>query len=354
MLDDVNKIKSLDKSNMAGSIELLGSQVEQTWNEIQTMDFPQDYKKVDKIVFSGMGGSSLGAYVGKYLYGNEIAQSLEIVNDYHLPSYVDENTLVIAGSYSGTTEETISCLKEGLAKGAKAIAIATGGTLEEMAKENNIPFYQVNPKFNPCNQPRMGIGYSVFAFLTILSKLNIVKIQDSAIQNIKKALSQNNEKYGVSVASAQNPAKQLAQMLFDRIPVFIAGEFLIGAVHTIRNQLNENAKALAVYFPLPELDHHLLEALRFPNKITENDVYVFFHSKLYSEKITKRSIITKEVVEEKGHKTFVFEPSSSDKLSQIMELINFGSYAGYYLSLLYGIDPSPITAVQNFKKKLAS
>lgn len=354
ILDDLNAIKKLDASNMVGSIEQLGEQVEQTWNEVNAISFPETYRTANKIVFSGMGGSALGAYVAKYAYTNSLKVPYEVINDYHLPGYVDDKTLVVVGSYSGTTEETLSCFQEALSKGAMIACIAAGGQLEVLSREHNLPFYKIDPKFNPCNQPRMGIGYSIFGFLTMLKKLGFIVIGDSDIAAIKSLLNQNNQKFGVAIAVINNPAKQLAQKLFNRLPVLIAGEFLVGATHAIRNQAHENAKSLTFDFPLPELNHHLLEAFPFPEVSHQADHYLFFESDLYSPKIAKRLQITRELTEKTGHQTSSFKATAKDPLAQILETINFGSYVGYYLALLNGIDPSPIVLVEEFKKKLAS
>lgn len=353
-LDDLSFIKSLDKSNMLGSIELLGEQIKQTWEEVNTLSIASEYANVNRIVFSGMGGSSLGAYVAKHLYTNDLRQSFEIVNDYTLPGYVDENTLVVVGSYSGTTEETISGLHEAHKREAKIITIATGGVLEEFSTTNNVPFYKLMPKYNPSSQPRMGIGYSVFALLTILSKLKFIQITDRDIDELITSLKQNNELYGPSIPAANNQAKELASKLFNKLPIFIAGEFLVGAIHAMRNQLNENAKSLAIYFPVPEMNHHLLEALRFPEDLKQRDFYILFQSSLYSPKIKKRIDISHQVIEQNGHQAILIDRNQENKLIQVMTTINFGSYVGFYLAILYGIDPSPIFWVEEFKKKLSA
>lgn len=353
-LDDFKIIKNLDQSNMISSIELLGDQINQTWEEVNKIPIPQSYQRIDKIIFSGMGGSALGAYVAKYLYGNNLGKPFEIINDYHLPSYVNENTLVVVGSYSGNTEETISCFNEALKKKAKTVAISAGGKLEVLAKKHKIPFYKINPKFNPCNQPRMGIGYSIFALLTIFNRLKLVSITKNDIDSLKKIIKENDNHYGIKVFTKKNLAKQLALKIYNRIPIFIAGEFLIGAIHAIRNQINENAKSLAVYFPLPELNHHLLEGLRFPNLISKNDFYLLCQSPLYSDKIKKRLTITNEILLKYKHQSFIFQPKAKEKLYQVIETISFGAYLGYYLAILYQIDPSPIPNVDFFKKRLES
>lgn len=353
-LDDIDEIKKIDSLNMVGSIELVGKQIEQTWNEIEKITVPSIYKSVKNIVFSGMGGSSLGAYVFKYLYASSISVPFEVINDYNLPLYVDSNSLVIVGSYSGTTEETLSCYKQAKEKGARIIAIAAGGKLEEWAIEDKNPFYKIEPQFNPCNQPRMGIGYSIFGILTFLTKLEIINISSDDLSELYSALEENNKLYGINIPESDNLAKKIARSLFEKLPIFIAGEFLIGSIHAVRNQLNENAKSIAVYFPLPELDHHLLEALSFPLSIKKDDRYILFNSSCYSEKISKRLQITANVLSESGHNVQIVDFKSGSKLTQTIQAINFGSYVGYYLSLCYETDPSPIPNVESFKKKLAS
>src|SRR5690349_13251814 len=117
-LDDRNEIKKLDTVNVLGSIEQLGDQSKQAWEEVHALQFPEQYKKATSIVFSGMGGSALGAYVTKAMYMDTLMVPFEIVNDYHLPPYVNKDTLVILSSYSGTTEETLFSAQEALDKGA--------------------------------------------------------------------------------------------------------------------------------------------------------------------------------------------------------------------------------------------
>lgn len=349
-LDDLTYIKQLDSANMVGSIELLDKQIQQTWQEISGIDVPSSYKDVNKIVFAGMGGSALGAHVFKHLYAPTLSIPFEIVSDYNLPAYVDENTLVFTGSYSGTTEEVLSCFDQAINKTKNVIAIAAGGMLEERAHINKVPFFKIDPKFNPCNQPRMGIGYSVFAILAFMNKLGFITISDSELSGVYDILKENNEKYGLSVNAEQNKAKHLAYLFHENVPILVAGEFLVGAIHAARNQINENAKSLAMYFPIPELNHHLMEALTFPT--TNNDYYVLFNSSLYSPKITTRLELTKGILEKSGHGILEVEASGASKLAQVLQTINFGSYVGFYLSMLYGIDPSPIPNVEGFKEKL--
>ncbi len=351
-LDDKAYIQKIDSANMIGSIEMLGKQIQQTWEEVSAIQIPDSYKDIQNIVFAGMGGSALGAHVFKNLYASQISVPFEIISDYNLPSYVSQNTLVVAGSYSGTTEEVLSCFDQALSKTKKLIAISAGGSLEERAHANNIPFYKIDPKFNPCNQPRMGIGYSIFALLTFLHKLGIITISENERAEINSCIENTNKEFGLAAHSEKNVAKQIAFMTHEQVPILIAGEHLVGAIHASRNQINENAKSLACYFPIPELNHHLLEGLKFPT--SNNDHYVLIHSNEYSPKIIKRMEITKDVLQKNGHEITEVIAQGTSKLAQVIQTVHFGSYVGFYLSMLYGIDPSPIPNVEGFKKELVN
>ena len=353
ILDDHIKIQELDSKKMHASIEQLDKQIQQTWEEVSMMTLPESYKSIKNIVFAGMGGSSLGGYVIEHMYALQIRIPYRVVNDYHLPAYVDQDTLVIVESYSGTTEETVSALHDALAKKAKIIVITAGGELEKIALSHSLPLYKIEPRFNPSNQPRMAIGYHLFALIVILSRLDVIKFEESELTPIIKELHQTNENNGITIPTTSNRAKQFANKLYNRIPIFIAGEFLMGAAHTTRNQINENTKSLAVYFPLPESNHHLLESLDFPERAKDISFFTLLNSNLYSPKIRKRLIATEQIISENHHKTEIIEAQGTSKLAQVLSSIHFGSYVGYYLSLLYGIDPSPIVRVEEFKKILS-
>jgi len=135
-LDDKEYILSHDPSNVLGSIGMFADQCDVAWKEATLVSIPDEYKTVENIVVCGMGGSRFTPRTIKELFQSEITRPYEIVDGYTLPGYVNEKSLVILSSYSGTTEETISCGKEAIAKHAKIIAIAHSGDIIKMAKEN--------------------------------------------------------------------------------------------------------------------------------------------------------------------------------------------------------------------------
>lgn len=351
LLDSREKMAKIDKSNALGSVEALADQIRQSWQETQKLEI-KGIGNFTNIVVAGMGGSALGPDVIKHLFKNKLTVPFEVVNAYTLPAYVNKQTLVVLSSYSGTTEEVLAMTKEAQNKNAQIIVITAGGKLAELAEKNNWPSYIINPIHNPSNQPRMAIGNSIIGIIGLLNKLKILKIDNNEIDDAIHAVIAVGEHCTVKINAAQNPAKTLAFKLFDKKPILTAGEFLTGAVHVATNQFNENSKAYADYKIIPEINHHLMEGLKYPQSNSYTTIFVFFQSNLYCKRNQKRMILTAQVVEQNDIETITIDLKSETKLAQVFELISLMAYTNFYLSMLYQIDPSPIPFVNWLKKQL--
>lgn len=352
ILDSREEIQKIDKKNVLGSVEQLPKQCEHAWEQANAIHVPNSYRDIDNIVLCGMGGSGLGARVIESVYTKELKVPLVRVNGYDLPGFVNERTLVSCSSYSGSTEETIENAKQAIAKKAKWMAIGTGGKLLELAKECSVPFYRINPTYNPSNQPRMAIGYSVVGQLVLAAHTGIISITKSDIDEIIEVMKKTIDNNKVEVSQRDNSAKMLAEKMKGKIVVYVAAERLIGAIHTVNNQLNENAKSLSMDVTIPELNHHLMEGLKHPPTNSKNILFVFAFSDLYRPRIQKRFKLTEQVVEKNGIETFSIQLTAKNVLSQVFELIQFGAYANLYTSLLYGQNPAPIPWVDWFKSEM--
>lgn len=352
-LDSQKEIKKIDTGNVLGSIMELPDQCGDAWEKTRKIKVPENFKDITNIIMCGMGGSGLGARIIESVYYPELNYPLIRVNDFDLPKYADHHSLVICSSYSGTTEEIISCARQAIEKNCKWMAIGTGETLIDLAKEHNAPFYKIYPKYNPSNQPRMAIGYSVVGQLALASKSGLYELKHKNIDKIVVTMKQvirNNE---VSVAESKNAAKSLARKLIGRNIFYVSSEHLVGAMHTVNNQLNENTKAFSADFQIPELNHHLMEGLKHPMENQSRLFFIFANSGLYSKNITKRYRVTKVVVKKNKIDYFEFRAKSNEKLSQAFELIQFGAFVNFYLAMLYDQNPAPIPWVDYFKEKLS-
>src|SRR5258706_1686671 len=352
MLDDLKKITELDKGNILSSIERLPEQIEDAWKAISNLEIPLEYKYTKNIVVAGMGGSALGGRIVHFLEFKNLRAPIEVVTNYHLPNYVNSDTLVILSSYFGTTEETISSAHEAIKKNAKIIGITTGGKLFEILSRENYPIYKINAHNNPSGQPRMGLGYSVSGILGILSKLDFINTNHEDIRKSVISTEKFVKEFGIRTHSNENMAKKIAQKLSSKIPVIITSEHLVGSSHAFKNQLNENSKTFSMHFEISELNHHLMEGLKYPAKSKELIHFLFIESKNYYERILKRYPITQDVIKQNKFDYEVYKTVSSERIEEVFEILVMGSYISFYIAMLHGINPSPIPWVDYFKEKM--
>lgn len=247
-------------------------------------------------------------------------------------------------------QRKFSAAQEVIDRKCPTIVIAAGGDLLELAQRQDWPYYQIKPTHNPSNQPRMAIGYAITGTIAILNKLNLIQINhEDFIQDID-LLNQNSSLYQPD--NHNNFAVDTAQSLLDKTLNLISSDHLTGAVHVTNNQLNENSKHLSAEYLIPELNHHYLEALSYPESAKDHQAYLFFDSKLYLPQNQTRLHITKKLVEEKGYQAHTFTAQSPTQLTQVFEVIQFGAFLNFYISMLHHIDPAPIPSVDFFKSEL--
>lgn len=353
-LDDVRQMKQLDENSCYDSIVSLSKQCESAWNDIRQMTFPKDYEKASSILFCGMGGSAYGARIIKSLFRDYLSVAVDIDSDYHLPKYVNEKTLIIAASYSGNTQETLSCVSEAFHRDheVNVIGVTSGGRLAEIIRNHYKIVYVFNPSFNPSNQPRLGQGYMQMGQIAILTRLNYLAVSEQEVKDVVGILENQLFKLAIDVLSKENNAKTLAYACEDKIVNLIGGEFLEGALHSIRNPFHETGKHFANYFMLPEANHHLMEGLSYPQVNKKNMLFLLIDSDLYSDAIKKRLYLTSEVIEKQGISVKKIKLSSPTRIGQVFELIQLGSFITFYLAMLHDVNPARIPWVDYFKNKL--
>ncbi|MEX1052250.1 MAG: SIS domain-containing protein [Patescibacteria group bacterium] len=345
-------INSQGGPNVIKSVDSLQDQLSQSFNEALNIKFQPSYKKAKNAVICGMGGSRFPSLIISKLFKEKFTIPYEIVDDYVLPGYVNNETLVIASSYSGTTEEVVMGAKDAVKKGAMLTGITTGGELIDIFEKNSSPYYLFVPKFNPSNQPRIGFGYMVGGHLGLLINLGYIKADENTVNSSINNLKLLTKNLMIDNPTEHNPAKKMASDILEKYPYFIVSEFLTGVGNAVANQTNETAKTISSFRIIPELNHHLMEGLKHPDMLKRLGVFIFFFSDLYSERIIKRFKITKEVVEKNSIQTLWHELQGQNKIEQVFELMAFGSYLSMYLAALRKEDPTVIPFVDYFKEQL--
>lgn len=352
LLNSREQLAEIDKSNVLGSIEQMNSQVQQVWEVAKALQFDPSYKEVTNVVVAGMGGSVLGTHVIQTVFKDELKVPVTIVPDYTLPEFVNEKTLVIASSYSGSTEETLAATQDAINKGAKVTGITSGGKLAELLQSHNLPVLIFEPTYNPSNQPRMGLGYSIFGQIALFAQAGLLKVSDAEVAAVLEAIAQAHLLSGVDIEDDTNPAKILAFEFSTHIPVITAAGHLEGVAHVLANQLNENAKTYSEYRVIPELNHHLMEGLKFPHNLDGSIIFFIIESELYLQSNRLRATLTADVLEQNKIEHRSLTLKTKTKLEQAFELLVFGAYTSYYLAMLHGLDPAPIPWVDWFKEQL--
>ena len=342
-----------DFSKAVESLNALPDQIAEILALGQNLNLPADYRQINKVVVSGMGGSNLGARLIASIFNQELKVPIIISADYDIPGFVDEQTLFILSSYSGSTEETLASYAPAKARGAKCLVITAHGLhnpLLTLAESEALPILAFTPNFNPSNQPRLAVGYSCFALSAVLDKLGIISLDSSALELALKKMRVWGEM--LLPDKIDNDAARIAGGIKERQIVLVAGDFLTGNLHTLRNQINENAKNFASYLVLPDLNHHAMEGLDKPDSNHEDIIFIFFDSQLYSDKVQLRSKLTKQVVAKNNIAFADIQLLGATKLEQALEVLQLGAWVTLYLALENEVNPLAIPWVDWFKGEL--
>lgn len=350
---DNASLLTVDKSNMLGSVASLGDQISDAWAATQKLARPVIQGKIDSVVVFGMGGSALPTHVIHAAFRHLLKVPIEVVSDYAMPASVNDRTLVIFSSYSGDTEETLNVTRLAMQKTKHIAVITAGGVLADMITKQGLLGYVIDPKFNPCKQPRMAVGYTVFGLLGLLERYGLVDISQTQIDAVKARIEMVIAECNPAIPALKNPAKQMVEKLTGKFIWVFASEHLLGTAHVLANQLNENGKCLATFFAIPEANHHLMEGLVFPSALVKQVVGLSFVSKSYHPRNQVRYPVTGEVMRHSGVDWQEVEVPAASLLEECGWMMAFGEFLSVYSALLYGIDPSPIPKVDYFKEQLA-
>lgn len=352
-LDNIKTFRSYDKSGMLGLIESLPEQCEKAKAIGASFEIQDKLKRQYRnVVITGLGGSAIGADIARSYTASEVKIPITVNRNYSLPAYVDKDSLVIACSYSGNTEETLSAYNEAVRKSAAVAAITSGGRLAALAAESGAPLVKL-PEGIP---PRASLGYSFFTLLALLSKFNIIgdksKEIDSAIEMLKNTRA---SKIGIAVAKVNNIAKQIAAKIYLKYVVIYSGQDHMDAVTARwRGQIAENAKTLSSSHVFPEMNHNEIVGWEHPESVLKNFVVIMLRDPLDHPRVARRMDITRDILA-KEEKVNVIEVRSEPGglLSRMFDLIYIGDYVSYYLAMLNKVDPTPVDRVTYLKDQLA-
>lgn len=343
MLDDLKYIHEKDAQDALGVVE-------KQWQQLQhAFEIPDLSKDIKNVVVAGMGGSALAAQLTDSWPDYQVP--FEICRTYDIPSYVDGQTLFIASSYSGNTEETVEAVEAAVKKQAIIAVIASGGKLEELAGQNNWPLAQLPGDL----QPRHAVLYSLKALVTILEHAGLVATESAEAELHKAAefLQAATAGWRADVPTKDNQAKQLALEIAGSSPVIYAGPKLFPAAYKWKISFNENAKNVAWCNQLPEFNHNEFlgwtsHPINKPYKIIE------LKSSLEHERVQKRFEVTNRLLSGRWPQPHAIEVQGETMLEQLLWASALGDFVSIYVALLNGLNPSPVDLIEKFKTELSS
>ncbi len=346
LLDDLDHLNRLDTTGM---FELLFNLPDRCGEAmLHRVDLSHQYTQVQSVVITGMGASGIGGDMLQTLLGPRIEVPIVVNKGYEMPGFVDNRTLVIAISYSGTTEETLSAASAALAHGAKVIVVTSGGRLEEMARDGGLPLIKVPPGM----LARSALAYMFFPLIAILKAAGITQGIDGEGELVS-LLADKRHSYKPESEQSFNLAKQLASRIHGSLPVIYGGEELSGAAAMRwKGQFNENGKMLAFANVFPEINHNETVGFSNPRDILSRVHLIFLRDKQDHPGILARMEETRsQLGSELGGITEVWAEGHSEA-ARLFSLIYLGDYVSLYLALANEVDPAEVERSDFMKARM--
>lgn len=307
-------------------------------NKLRGITFP-NLSDFDNVLITGLGGSGIGGSMVAETLASQSDKPIVVNKNYTVPAWVSEKTLVVACSYSGNTEETLSAVASAREYGAQVAAITSGGTLLQMARDNHWPHIEL-PDGYP---PRAAFGHSSVALFALMAVSGLAPYSADDFVAVADHLDTTSEE-------VRSLSKDLAELLTDRIPVIYAGEGLAGVAVRWRQQINENAKMLCWHHILPEMNHN--ELVGWAGGDTRMGV-VFLRTASDHARTAMRMDLTRDLVAKQTDVVETVTARGENLLNRMYYLIAVGDWLSLYLAKKRGVDPVEVDVITFLKSELA-
>jgi len=306
----------------------------------QTTLLSEPHADIHNVLICGLGGSGIGGTIVNDLVSENISVPISATKDYSIPNFVDENTLVIASSYSGNTEETLYALEACQKRRAQIASVTSGGALEKFAKEKGFNCITI-----PGNQPpRAMFGYSFTQLFFLLNHYGL--IDNSFISEFEKAIALLDSQE----EAIKSEAKALATKLYGTTPVIYTAAGFEGVGVRFRQQINENSKMLCWHHVIPEMNHNELLGWRIN---TNNLGVVYFRNKCDFDRNQVRIDINKEVISKFTDNISEVWSKGDSRIENSLYHIHLGDWVSWYLSEMNEVDAVEIDVINFLKRSLA-
>jgi len=350
-LDNAKLRAQIDPNAMWSLITDFPDQIETAARNVEHLFLPPaiGMPTPASLVITGLGGSAISGDLVRAAAGNSIKLPLIVNRDYDLPPFVNPSTLVVACSYSGNTEETLSVYAQAKAAGADVVCVTSGGLLAELARGDCRPVVSL-PGGLP---PRAALGYALTTLLGVLRAKGIISDMSDDIKESVALLRALRKKYRPETTIIDNPAKMLAVDLMDKIVVIYGSSAIMeAAAYRWRSQITENAKNLSFHHALPEMNHNELVGWLRPESGLNKISVVFLRDPEDHPQVRKRFDLTRKVIEGKARVVRVIQSEGKSRLARILSIVYLGDFTSLYIAYLNQVDPTPVKVIDAFKEEL--
>jgi glucose/mannose-6-phosphate isomerase len=349
VLDDAARRAALDAQNMIALTHEFPEQCRKGLYIAMQFNPPTPRLPIQNVVVTGLGGSAVGGDLLRVLVEDNGEVPLVVNRDYQMPAFVNDRTFVIAASYSGNTEETLSAFEDAQDRGALLACVTSGGELAQRAAHYGTPVAFI-PRGQP---PRSAMGYLFIPMLMAAHKVGVIRRDPTGdLQNAIALLEKAREQWNADVPFEKNPAKQLAAKLYGKLPI-VYGSQLYSTVVAFRwkTQLNENTKIHAYSNGYPEMNHNEILGWVLAKQQVPNLAVVLLRDQMERPKIVARVETTRRLFARAADVHEVFAEGQS-LLARMLHAIYLGDWVSCYLALLYGVNPTDISYINLLKAVL--
>ena len=307
--------------------------------------------KIDNIIISGMGGSSISGDIIQTLLRDRIDIPIYVSRDYDLPKWANKNTLVISQSYSGNTEETLSTFKHATQKHCKILGISSNGKLKEYCEKRQLPFIQIPGDM----QPRASIGYMIFCCLYALKKIGVIKhdmkLEIDETYLVTKELINEIKK---EIPEKKNKAKQLTKTIVGTIPQIYGWMIYSPIARRWATQINENGKLICRYDEVSECNHNDIVGWSMDPEISKQFSCILFRDhECETVYMSTRLDFMKKLYKDVAANIIEVHVHGKKRLAKMMYAMILGDFISTYIAIQRKIDPSPVEAIVQLKEELA-
>jgi len=343
--DQNDDYKKIDTENMFHNIFDFPTQIEHAMHISQNVHYKHRYDNINTIVCTGMGGSGMAGDIAQLLLKSMLPIPLFVVKNYTLPHWCNETTLVILLSYSGNTEEILSCFHDALAKKSHIIGITSGGTLQQQLLTHNRDIICI-PSGLP---PRAALGYLSIPILYFLYQIGLIPTIPA--KDLVNTINLLKDAQGLfSQANNNNPAYNLAQQMHNSIPL-IYGETESTACIAARwrAQIAENSKMIAGLHTLPELNHNEIVGWQYNAGIFKNFGIVWLLDDIMHPRNKLRHNLTKGIINDQTQYQCDVSSKGNSFIERMFYLIHLGDWVSFWLAIIQKINPTPVTNITHLK-----